>query len=245
MVVAKDAANPLTVEAGDVLAFDLLGTFSFAGIGVGAAAESEFVHLADHLLYAVESFNFTLGQDGKVGNLGTYEKHGGSVFASCYTSAATDAGSGIHCLFVLFLGDGNRVGVGYATSSGADVTASLDNLVESGAINHEVLDDGEWLGAPRLNPDFVAVVELAHVKLASGDAVIVAVWTTVDVKSAHTADAFATVVVEANGMGDFVGDKFFVEDVEHLKEGAFVGDVFYGIGLESALCLGVLLSPYM
>ena len=52
-VAAEEAANPLAVEAGDVLALDLLGAFGLAGVGVGAGAEAQLVHLADHLLHAV------------------------------------------------------------------------------------------------------------------------------------------------------------------------------------------------
>ena len=139
----------------------------------------------------------------------------------------------------------NGIGIGNATRGGADVTSRLDDLVESGAVHHQVADDGEGLGAPRLNPDVVAILELAHVELAGGDAVVVAMGSAVDVESAHAANALAAVVVEAHGMCDAVVDKPLVQDVEHLKEGTIRRDVIDGVGLEMALGAGVLLTPYM
>ena len=139
----------------------------------------------------------------------------------------------------------NRVGIRYATRGGADVASRLDDLVEGGTVYHEVTNDWERLGAPRLDPNVISIMELAHVELTGGDAVVVAMRATVDIESAHAADALATVVVEAHGMGDVVTDKLLVQDVKHLKEGAFGRDAFQRIGLEMALGAGVLLSPNM
>ena len=141
----------------------------------------------------------------------------------------------------------NRDGVGIwdAARGGADVASRLDDFVKCGAVHHKVLNDREGLGAPWLNPNVVTVLELPHVELAGGDAVVIAVGTTVDIEPAHAANAFATVVVEAHGMGDVVVDEPFVQDVEHLKEGTIRRDVVDGVGLEMALGAGVLLTPNM
>lgn len=40
VVAGEELLDPFAVEAGDVLAFDLLGTFGLACVGVGAGAEA-------------------------------------------------------------------------------------------------------------------------------------------------------------------------------------------------------------
>ena len=244
-VAAKELADPLTVETGDVLPLDFLGAFSLAGVGVGAGAESELVHLHDHLPDAVGSLDFALREQGKVADLGTDKEHGAGVLTSGHTGSATDTGGGIHGLVGLVFGNGDGVGIGYTASGGADVTASLNNLVESGAVHHKVADDGEGLGTPRLNPDLIAIMELAHMELARGDTIVVAVGTAIDVEAAHAADTFTAVVVETDGMGYAVVDELLVEDVEHLKERAFRRNVIEMVGLEMAFGAGIFLTPDM
>ena len=244
-VAAKELANPLTVEACNVLTLDFLGAFSLASVGVGAGAEAELVHLHDHFPDAVGSLDFALREQGKVADLGTDKKHSAGIFTSGDTGSATDTGGSIHGLVGLVLGDGDGVGIGYTASGGADITASLNNLVESGAVHHKVADDGEGLGTPRLNPDLIAIMELAHVKLAGGDTIVVAVGAAIDVEAAHAADTFTAVVVETDGMGYAVVDELLVEDVEHLKERAFRRNVIEMVGLEMAFGAGIFLTPDM
>ena len=88
-------------------------------------------------------------------------------------------------------------------------------------------------------------MEVAHVELAGGDAVVVAVGTAVDVEAAHAADALAAVVVEAHRVRYLVAHQLLVQLVEHLKERALVRDVVYLVGLEFAFGAGVLLAPDM
>ena len=178
-------------------------------------------------------------------DLGTYKQHGAGILTSSHTGTATDARCGIHGHVGFMLRNRNRVGIRHAARGGADVASCLDDLVEGGTVYHKVTYDGEWLGAPRLNPDVVSIMELAHVELAGGDAVVVAMRATVDIESAHAADALATVVVEAHGVGNVVVDELFVQDVKHLKERAVGRDAFQRIGLEMALGSGVLLTPNM
>ena len=82
-------------------------------------------------------------------------------------------------------------------------------------------------------------------KLASGDTVVIAMRPTINIESAHAADALATVVVETNGMCDAVVDEPLIQDVEHLKKRAVRRDIVDGIGFEMPLGAGVLLSPNM
>ncbi len=217
-VAAKDLADPLSVEACYVLTFYLLGAFGFAGVGVGAAAEAKFVHSAHHLLDPLSGFDLSLGQQCQMTYLGSDKEHGAGVLACRHTCSTTDALGGIHSHVRETLGYGDGVGIGHSAGGYADIAAGLDYLVECAAVYHEVADDREGFGTPRLYPYLVAVLEFAHVELACGDTVVVAVGTTVDVESAHSADAFATVVVETDWVGDVVIYELFIEDVEHLKE---------------------------
>ena len=244
-VAAKQRSNPLPVKARDVLTFDELGTFGFACVGVGAVAKAQFVHLADHFPDTVGGFHATLRQQSQMADLSPDKQHGAGILASRHAGTASDARGCIHGHVGGMFRDGNHIGIGNAARGGTDVASRLDDFVEGRAVDNQVADDGERLGAPRLNPNLVAVAELAHVKLTSGHAIIIAVWPTVDVEAAHAADAFATVVVEADRMGDAVVDEVFVQDVEHLKERAVGRDAVYGIGLEMALGTGVFLSPDM
>ena len=133
-------------------------------------------------------------------DFGSYKQHGAGILAGCHAGAAADARSRIHGHVSLVFRNRNRVGIWDTARGGADVTSGLDDFVEGRTIHHEVADDREGLGAPGLDPDVVAILELPHMKLAGGDAVIVAVGTTVDVESAHATDTLAAVVVEAHGM---------------------------------------------
>ncbi len=218
MVAGEKLFDPFAVESRDVLTLDLLGAFGLAGIGVGAGSETQFVHTADHLLDAFVGFDLSLGEHGEVGDLGTDEEHGAGVLAGGDTGTAADAFGGIHGHIGEALGYRDGIGVGYAAGGDADVTAGLDDFVEGGAVDNEVADDGEGFGTPRFNPNLVAVVEFAHVELTGGHTVVVAVGASVDVETAHAADAFAAVVVEADGVGDVVIDELLIEDVEHFEE---------------------------
>ena len=177
--------------------------------------------------------------------LGTNKQHGTGILASRHASPATDTRSRIHSHVGGMFWNQDGVGIGDTASGGADVASRLDDFVESGTIHHEVADDGERLGTPRLNPDVVAIVEFAHVELTGGDAVVIAVRPTVDVESAHAANALAAVVVEANGMSNTVVDEPLIQDVEHLKERAVGRDVIQRISLEMTLSAGIFLSPNM
>ena len=62
-----------------------------------------------------------------------------------------------------------------------------------------------------------AVIEMAHVKLAGGGAVVAAVRDAVDHQRAHAADAFAAIGVKGDRFLAF-GDQPFVHHVEHFEE---------------------------
>ena len=110
-----------------------------------------------------------------------YKQHGAGILAGRHTSTATDARSRIHShvRFVFWNRDG--VGIGDTACCGADVASRLDDFVKGGAVYHEVADDGESFSAPGLDPDVIAILELTHVELASGNAVVVAVGPTINI----------------------------------------------------------------
>ena len=116
------------------------------------------------------------------------------------------------------LGDEDVVSIWHTARGGGDVASSLDNLVEGGAIHHEVSNDREGFGTPGFDPYLVAVVEAAHMELAGGDAFVVAVRSAIDVEATHAADTLTAVVVEADGVRHVVVDQLFVELVEHFEE---------------------------
>mgnify|MGYP003423049047 CR=1 FL=1 len=125
------------------------------------------------------------------------------------------------------LGNEDSVSILGLTGTNGYITAGGLNLIEGRAVYHAVLDYRECSRAPRLNGDYIAVVELTHVELASGGAGSgLTVRRTVDVERTHTADTFAAVVVEYERLLAVV-NQLLVEDVEHLEEGSIVGDVFH------------------
>ena len=242
-LVLELSHNKLAVEAGDVGDAFVLGAYSFASAGVGAVAETEFVHLGHHGFGTFCAFYTTLGKEGELRHLRGYEEHGRTILTSGNAGTATDAGGAIH----RFVGIGlrNEDGIGVLCLSGADggVTACGLDLVESGAIDHAVLDDGEGGRTPRFNGDDIAIVETAHIELAGGGTALgFAVGRSVDVERAHTADAFAAVVVEDERLFAVV-DEFFVEDVEHFEEARIIGDVLHLALFEMTSILRTILLP--
>ena len=198
-LVGELGLDKFAVEAGDVGYRLVLRADSLAGAGVGAVTEAKLLHLSHHSLSSASSLRTTLWQQGELAHLGAHEEHGGAVLASCYAGTATDAGGAVHSLVSVLLGDEDGVGILGSTGAHGHVTAGSLYLVECGAVDHAVLDNGEGGRTPGFYGDDVAVVEAAHVELAGGGTRFgFAVGGTVDVERAHTADTFAAVVVENN-----------------------------------------------
>ena len=63
----------MPVKPRNVLPLDELRALGLAGIGIGAVAEAQLVHLGDHLLRSVGGLNLALGQQSQMADLGTYE----------------------------------------------------------------------------------------------------------------------------------------------------------------------------
>ena len=117
------------------------------------------------------------------------------------------------------LGIGVSVRLRGAAGRDRDEAAGLDDAVEGAAVDHQVLDHREGLGAPGLEVELVAVLEVAHVELADGGAGLRPVRLAVDHEAAGAADPLAAVVLEGDRLLAALGE-LLVEDVEHLEERA-------------------------
>ena len=182
-LVSQLGLDELAVQAGDVGDGLVLGADGLAGAGVGAVAEAGLFHGHDHGLGTTGGLYSALGKEGELGDLRRDEEHGGTVLTGGDAGATADAGSAVHGLVGILLGDEDGVGILGLTSSDGGVAPSLDDLVEGVAVNHTVLNHGEGGRAPRLHGDDVAIVEAAHVELTRGGTTLgLAVRRTVDVE---------------------------------------------------------------
>ena len=178
-----------------------------------------------------------------MGHFGGGKEHCGGVGTGGYAGSATDASGGIHGGVGGLLGDGDGVGVYCATGAGRDKPTGLNDAVQGGTIDYEILDYGQGFGAPRLDGDGLTVLKVAHMELAGGGLFFGTVWNAVDGKGAHTANAFAAVVVKGEGFLSLC-DELFAKEVEHFKEGGIFGDFIELVFLEAALVERALLAPY-
>ncbi len=142
----------------------------------------------------------------------------------------------------------STLGMAMALASGAapvgdrDEAAGLHDAVEGAAVHDEVADHVEGLGAPRLEPELVAVLERTHVELAGGRQATGAVGLAVDHHAAGAADALTAIVIEGDGVLARI-DEALVDDVEHLEERHVGAHAPCFVALEAARRLGVLLPP--
>ena len=88
-----------------------LRAFQFASTGIGAVAESQFIHLLDHCAGALGSLNLTLGQESQRTHTGCDEEHCRSVLAGCHTGATSDTGRCIHAFLSHIMADKDIVGI--------------------------------------------------------------------------------------------------------------------------------------
>jgi hypothetical protein len=212
---------------------DLLRAHRLALALVRAAAESQPVHPLHEVHHALIVLDAPLREQAQVRDLGRHKQHGRRVLAGRHARPAPDAGRGVHGPFRHRLWHEDGVGLGRAADVHGRVPAGLNDAVEGGAIDAQVLADRKGLRPKRLERDGVAVLEPAHVELADGAAAVGAVRDAVDQHAAHAADALAAVRVE----GDRVlalGDQALVQHVEHLEERHVLDDVLDRVRDEAA-----------
>ena len=90
-------------------------------------------------------------------HLGSHKEHCGRIGAGRHASAAADAGGGHKGLFGILLGDGGGIGLGRAARIGRDIAASLNQFIQSAAVDRQILDHREGARPPRFDHHRVAV----------------------------------------------------------------------------------------
>jgi hypothetical protein len=139
-------------------------------------------------------------------------------------------------------------GTGIALASWApagvhrDEAAGLDDAVERAAVDHEVLEHRERLGAPGLDQISSPSLKLRMCSWQCRGAALGPCGTPLIISAAHAADALAAVVVEGDRLLALL-DQALVEHVEHLEE-RHVGSLMpSSVGLEVRPPVRVLLAP--
>jgi hypothetical protein len=220
---------------------DLLGADRRALADVGAAAEALVVVLGDHRLApALYRSGWPCGSIARwvifadvnsmpdpLGQAATQAPQPMQVAASNARSASS-------------FGAGTECASGADPALTRDEAAGLDDPVERGAVDDQVLDDREGPRAPRLDVDRGPIGERPHVQLARGgrDRGSATVGGTVDDDATHATDALAAVVVERHRLLALDGE-VLVEQVEHLEEGHVFGDALHPVLTILPGCLGV------
>lgn len=232
----------VVVGAGDDFEFDLFGAGGFAFTDVGAVGKTLDVHLLDHRESTALTFGLALREMAEMRDLCSNKKNSSGIWTRGDTGTATDAGGGIHGEISVFLGNRYGVAIGGTACGRSDETAGGDDAVEGTAIDSEVFDHRKCFGTPGLEVEHVAVFEMPHVQLAHRGARETTVSFAVDHEPAHTADAFAAIVIEGDGIFA-LGDKGFVENIEHFKEGHVLVHVGVLVAHHAAFVLGIFLAP--
>src|SRR5947207_14899110 len=93
-----------------------------------------------------------------------------------------------------------------------NVSTSLNNAVKGCVVGNKIPDNREGVRTPGLNYDCVAILILAHMKLAGSRMMPGAMCTSVDIHRAGAANAFATVMIECNRLLT-LRDQLLVEHV--------------------------------
>ena len=214
----REGGSPIVlVHPRDTRDRDLLRAHRLAGAEIRAGAKRLLLHRLDHLPGALRSFGLPLRKQTEVRDLGADEEHRGAVRARCDTGAAADALGEVHRVLEGLGRDRDRVGVRSAAGANGNKTAGIHDAIEGRAIDHQIANDREGLGAPGLDRDLIPVVEMAHVKLANGAALLVAVGNSVDHKAAGSADALTTVVLECDRVLTLV-DQILIEHIQHFED---------------------------
>ena len=159
-----------------------------------------------------------------------------------HTGTATDTSGSVEGAVGISLGNRDRGSFRSGTSVHGHETTGSDDAVECGTVHGAVTDNRECGGAPRFDHEGVAILELAHVKLASGGRMVRTVRHTVDDEGAHATDTFAAVVVEGEAFLALL-HLFFVHDVQHFEEGHVGRNIVDLDSFELSLGLGILLMP--
>ena len=140
------------------------------------------------------------------------------------------------------------LGIGSAFASGAAPQRSvikppgLDDAIEGVPVNGEITQHRKGRRSKWLHCDYIAIVELAHVKL-TGRAPTWTMGNSVDGETAGSANAFTAVVIKADRL-DVLFDQPFIDNVQHLQKGSIRGDIMRRVLFETSAFLGGVLAPH-
>ena len=129
--------------------------------------------------------------------LGAGEQVCRTVRAGSNAGTATNASGVVQRVLGGLVVDVHGIGIRCGAGIHGYVTALLHHVVQCGAVNHHVLNDGVRSGAEGLQLDGVAIVEVEQALLAGRGVLTRAVWATVDGQTTGTADALAAVRSES------------------------------------------------
>src|SRR4029077_8149710 len=136
----------------------------------------------------------------------------------------------------------NRIPILGAPGRCSYESACLNDPVERGTIDGQILDYRKGTGSPGLDINRVAIPEASHVKLACSGSLHGTVRDSVDHETAHPTDALTTVVVERDRHIALQGEPL-VDDVQHLEEGHVGADIARLVDDHFAARVGVRLWP--
>src|SRR4029077_17247664 len=112
----------------------------------------------------------------------------------------------------------------------------LNDAIERTPIDDEVLDHRKRARSPRLDPNDIAVLELAHVQLTRRRSADRSMSDAVDHHSARTADSFPAVMLELDRLFAFF-DQLLVDHIEHLQKRRVRTDVVRGVFDEASFAV--------
>ncbi len=136
------------------------------------------------------------GSKPEVRDLRAREQRRGRVRTRRDTGSAADAGRRIHGPVGVFFRNQNRVAIRSAARRRADIAARSNDAIERAAVHHQILDQRERLGAPRLDKQLLAIFEMPQSQLADRGSGQRPMRHAVDHEAARSADPFAAIVLE-------------------------------------------------
>ena len=240
--VGNGRAEVFAVHLGDVIHSDTFRAGGLAFVKIRAVAESFLVHLGNHGENTLLRFDLALRQVGEMADLRRNKEHRGRVLAGGDTGTTADAGGRVEGAVGISLGNRDRGSFRSGTGVHRNETTGSDNAVESGTVHGAVTDNRECGGAPRFDHDGIAILELAHVKLAGSYRMVRTVRHSVDDQGTHSANSFAAVVIKGKAFLSLLHFAI-VHDVEHFQERHIRGNAVDIDRFELAFGLGVLLTP--
>src|SRR5438876_5148206 len=145
------------------------------------------------------------------------EKRGRCVGTSGHARAAADARRSVHRVVYAFFGNQNGIRILGTTGRSADESSGLNDPVEGGAIDCQILDHWKRASTPGLDVDRIAVLEAAHMELAGCGSFYGTMCHAVDHQPARAAYPLSAIMIECNRYSAVIGESL-VHDVEHLEK---------------------------